>query len=83
MRDRTGRKIDYLRVSVTDRCNMRCLYCMPESGVPCIPHGDILTLEEIAAELGMDVPTAAKHVSMMEIKGKIAKAEGGRYIFKE
>ncbi len=45
--------------------------------------GNALTLEEIAAELGMDVPTAAKHVSMMEIKGKIAKAEGGRYIFKE
>ncbi len=47
MRDGTGREIDYLRVSVTDRCNLRCIYCMPEAGVPCMPHSDILRLEEI------------------------------------
>ena len=33
MQDRTGRTIDYLRISVTDRCNLRCRYCMPEEGV--------------------------------------------------
>jgi len=47
MNDRYGRVIDYLRVSVTDRCNLRCIYCMPETGIPCIPHSEILRLEEI------------------------------------
>ena len=42
------RSISYLRVSVTDRCNLRCVYCMPEQGVPFVPHQEILTLEEIA-----------------------------------
>lgn len=41
------RKINYLRISITDRCNLRCRYCMPEQGVPLIPHGEILTYEEI------------------------------------
>jgi cyclic pyranopterin phosphate synthase len=41
------RKINYLRVSVTDRCNLRCRYCMPEDGIPLIRHEDILTYEEI------------------------------------
>ena len=47
MIDGFSRKIDYLRVSVTDRCNLRCVYCMPESGVPQIPHSSILRIEEI------------------------------------
>ena len=34
MRDRFGRRIEYLRVSVTDKCNLRCVYCMPEGGLP-------------------------------------------------
>jgi len=41
------RKINYLRISVTDRCNLRCSYCMPEEGIPLIPHEDILTYEEL------------------------------------
>lgn len=41
------RRINYLRISVTDRCNLRCRYCMPEEGVPTIPHEKILTYEEI------------------------------------
>ncbi len=45
--DGFGRKIDYLRVSVTDRCNLRCLYCMPQSGCRHLPHAEILSLEEI------------------------------------
>ncbi|MCE1196359.1 radical SAM protein [bacterium] len=49
MRDAYGREINYLRVSVTDRCNLRCLYCMPEEGVPLLPHGDILSFEQIEA----------------------------------
>ncbi|MGE5372094.1 MAG: GTP 3',8-cyclase MoaA [Solirubrobacterales bacterium] len=48
MIDRLGRKIDYLRVSLTDRCNLRCQYCMPEKGVALKPHDEILRLEEVA-----------------------------------
>jgi GTP 3',8-cyclase len=44
-----GRSIGYLRISVTDRCNLRCLYCMPPGGVPKIAQSEILTYEEISA----------------------------------
>ena len=47
MLDGHKRVIDYLRISVTDRCNLRCLYCMPPEGVPWTPHQDILTYEEL------------------------------------
>jgi cyclic pyranopterin phosphate synthase len=42
-----NRTINYLRLSVTDRCNLRCMYCMPEEGVQFVPHEDVLTYEEI------------------------------------
>lgn len=45
--DRFGRRIDYLRISLTDRCNLRCVYCMPKEGVPWKAPEEILTLEEI------------------------------------
>jgi len=45
--DAFARPITYLRVSVTDRCNLRCTYCMPEAGLPWIEKTDILTFEEI------------------------------------
>lgn len=47
MKDRFGRNITYLRISVTDLCNLRCKYCMPESGVESLCHSDILSIEEI------------------------------------
>lgn len=47
MRDQYGRNIDYLRISVTDRCNLRCTYCMPETGIPQKACQDILSYEEI------------------------------------
>ncbi len=47
MFDAHGREINYLRISLTDRCNFRCIYCMPEEGVKSIPHTDILRIEEI------------------------------------
>jgi cyclic pyranopterin phosphate synthase len=47
MYDRYNRRINYLRISVTDRCNLRCTYCMPAEGVHLLGHGDILSLEEI------------------------------------
>ncbi len=58
--DSFQRPINYLRISVTDRCNLRCIYCMPAGGVPLMSHSDILTYEEIytvaraAAELGIN-----------------------------
>jgi len=48
MKDCFGRDVYYLRLSVTDRCNLRCAYCMPESGVKKLRHGDILSVDEIA-----------------------------------
>jgi cyclic pyranopterin phosphate synthase len=45
--DQFRRPITYLRISVTDRCNLRCVYCMPEEGLPWIPKPEILTFEEI------------------------------------
>ena len=47
LKDRYQRIINYLRISVTDRCNLRCQYCMPEEGIPLIDHEDILRYEEI------------------------------------
>lgn len=47
MEDRYGRRIDYLRISVTDKCNLRCFYCMPEEGIPSKHHLEILRFEEI------------------------------------
>ena len=46
MLDQYGRKIDYMRISVTDRCNLRCRYCMPEA-VESVSHCDVLRYEEI------------------------------------
>ena len=60
MFDRFDRRIHYLRVSVTDRCNLRCVYCMPETGVPPLRHDDVLSFEEIdqvvraAVRMGVD-----------------------------
>lgn len=45
--DRFGRHVDYLRLSVTDRCNLRCVYCMPPEGIPLKPMEEILTYEEL------------------------------------
>jgi cyclic pyranopterin phosphate synthase len=48
LRDQFGRSIEYLRISVTDRCNFRCLYCMPVEGLSWLPKNDILSYEEIS-----------------------------------
>jgi len=47
MKDNLGREITYLRLSVTDLCNLRCIYCMPECGIKKMRHSDILSIEEI------------------------------------
>ncbi len=45
--DNHDRRITYLRLAITDRCNLRCRYCRPEAGVPFVPHQEILTFEEL------------------------------------
>ena len=54
MIDAFGRGINYLRISVTDRCNLRCGYCMPPEGIKLLRHEDILSFEQI-----VDVTKAA------------------------
>ena len=59
MLDQYGRIIDYMRISLTDRCNLRCIYCMPEEGICQIPRTEVLSEDEIlrvcslASELGI------------------------------
>lgn len=64
--DSFGRAIDYLRISITDRCNLRCVYCMPEEGVPPLEHEQILRYEEIARLARI---MAAIGVSKLRISG--------------
>lgn len=60
MYDKYNRRINYLRISVTDRCNLRCVYCMPEEGVKLMKHEEILSFDEIvhfskvAVNMGID-----------------------------
>ena len=87
MQDKYGRTIEYMRVSVTDRCNLRCVYCMPPEGVESIPHSEILTFDEIervcriGAHLGITrirltggEPLARRNLP--ELLGRIKKLEG-------
>ena len=59
MKDSYSRNINYLRISITERCNLRCVYCMPEEGVQWVPHSEVLSYEhmlrvvEAAADLGI------------------------------
>jgi cyclic pyranopterin phosphate synthase len=62
LRDQFGRSIQYLRISVTDRCNFRCLYCMPEQGLPWLPKQDILSYEEIAEVVRQLAPLGLRRV---------------------
>lgn len=62
MNDAFARNINYLRISVTDKCNLRCVYCMPEEGVKLTGHEDILRLEEIAEIVRAAVLTGIRKV---------------------
>lgn len=63
MYDLRNRKIDYLRVSVTDLCNLRCVYCMPKQGILSIPHNEVLTFEEI-----LRICDCVSHLGINKIK---------------
>jgi cyclic pyranopterin phosphate synthase len=62
LRDSFGRSIEYLRISVTDRCNFRCLYCMPLAGLEWLPKADILSYEEIARVVGELAPLGLRRL---------------------
>ena len=62
LRDQFGRSIEYLRISVTDRCNFRCLYCMPAEGLPWLPKAEILSYEEIAEVVGQLAPLGLRRL---------------------
>ena len=64
--DQFGRRIEYLRISVTDRCNFRCAYCMPVEGLPWLPRQDILNYEEITEIVRQLAPLG---VSRLRITG--------------
>ena len=64
MIDAFGRTIDYLRISVTDRCNLRCVYCMPAEGVPLITHDDVLSYEAISDFVGVAVSEGIRKVRL-------------------
>ncbi len=64
MLDAQGRHIHYLRLSITDRCNLRCVYCMPENGIPVFTHGDILRYEEYLRLCRLLVPLGIDSVRL-------------------
>jgi cyclic pyranopterin phosphate synthase len=64
LQDSFNRPIQYLRVSVTDRCNLRCVYCMPAFGVPNIPHEEVLRYEEIVRIVRLAVEMGIVHVRL-------------------
>jgi len=66
MLDKFNRELNYLRISVTDRCNLRCTYCMPEEGIKLFRHEDILSYSEIA---GFTKVAVSKGVTKVRITG--------------
>ncbi|MDD9303998.1 MAG: radical SAM protein [Desulfobacter sp.] len=62
MKDHYNRTINYLRISITDRCNLRCIYCMPETGVCFTPHNEILTYKEMIRIVRLCVDQGIKKV---------------------
>src|SRR5512139_459682 len=64
LRDSFGRPVDYLRLAVTDRCNLRCVYCMPPEGVPQLRHSDVLTYEEIVRFVRISVQAGISKVRL-------------------
>jgi len=62
--DQFGRTIEYLRISVTDRCNFRCRYCMPVEGLPWLPKADILSYEEITEVVAQLAPLGLRRIRL-------------------
>ena len=64
MVDGFGRRVEYLRISVTDKCNLRCVYCMPEEGLPWLRRDEILSYEEIAEIVGVMAAMGLRRVRL-------------------
>ena len=64
MKDRYGREINYLRISLTDRCNLRCVYCMPLHGLTFVPNENLLTAQELEKVVRAAVDTGFKKVRL-------------------
>jgi len=64
MLDSFGRRVEYLRVSVTDKCNLRCVYCMPEEGLPWLRKDELLTYEEIQGIVKIMAPMGLERVRL-------------------
>ncbi len=62
MRDQFGRRIEYLRISVTDKCNLRCVYCMPLRGLPWLKRSELLSYEEIRDIIAVMAPMGLRRV---------------------
>ena len=60
--DNFNRHLEYLRISVTDRCNLRCIYCVPKGIVPKVPHDDIMRYEEILRVVNIGVAAGIRKV---------------------
>ncbi len=87
MYDKFNRKINYLRISVTDRCNLRCVYCMPESGIKLMSHKDIVRFEEILEVVKISVDMGINKIritggeplvrkGITDLVGMIAEVDG-------
>ncbi|MBW2590887.1 MAG: GTP 3',8-cyclase MoaA [Deltaproteobacteria bacterium] len=64
MLDNNHRVINYLRLSVTDRCNLRCIYCMPDKGIRFMPHSEILTYEELLHIVRLSIQKGIRKVRL-------------------
>lgn len=62
--DQFGRQVKYLRISVTDKCNLRCVYCMPEEGLPWLKKDQLLSYEEIGTIVGVMAPMGLRSVRL-------------------
>ncbi len=62
LKDSFQRTIDYMRISITDRCNLRCIYCMPHEGLVPIKHKEILSYEEIVRILRVAVDIGVRKI---------------------
>jgi GTP 3',8-cyclase len=85
--DRFARRVEYLRISLTDRCNYRCTYCMPEEGVDLLPRDQVLSFEELELLVGVFARLGVRRIrltggeptvrkNMVELVGRLSAVDG-------
>ncbi len=78
MKDSFGRTINYLRLSLTDRCNLRCVYCMPLHDLTFVPNEDLLTaneLEQVVKDNDMVYPDGIVTFNMLSVLESFAEMD--------